>query len=98
MTHIDAAFIERLSKLSRINLNHQEIQRLNENLEKILRHIDQLQQVDTTGVDPCFSVQALICPLFEDELEPPMTRSELMENGPDKVSGYLRVPTVIKGA
>ncbi|MBU6148619.1 MAG: Asp-tRNA(Asn)/Glu-tRNA(Gln) amidotransferase subunit GatC [Verrucomicrobia bacterium] len=99
MSHIDAAFIERLSKLSRISLKADEIRRLEENLEKILKHIDQLQQVDTTGVEPCFSVQqSLTCPLFEDEPEPLMTRSELMENAPDKISGFIRVPTVIKGA
>jgi aspartyl-tRNA(Asn)/glutamyl-tRNA(Gln) amidotransferase subunit C len=99
MSQVDAAFVERLSKLARISLKKDEIHRLEENLEKILKHIDQLQQVDTTGIEPCFSVQEdLICPLFEDEKEPLMTRSELMQNAPDSISGFIRVPTVIKGA
>jgi len=99
VSHIDASFLERLSKLSRIRLNSDEISRLKENLEKILGHIDQLQQVDTSGVTPCFSVQpTLTCPFFKDEVEPLMNRGELMDNAPDKVSGFIRVPTVIKGA
>jgi aspartyl-tRNA(Asn)/glutamyl-tRNA(Gln) amidotransferase subunit C len=99
MSHINAAFIERLSKLARIQLNPEEIERLEQNLEKILSHIDQLQQVDTTAVEPCFSVLSdLSCPTFEDTVEPLMTRQELMDNAPDKISGFIRVPTVIKGA
>jgi len=99
MSHVDAAFVERLSKLARISLEKDEILRLEENLEKILKHIDRLQEVDTTGVPPCFSVQQeLICPVFEDEIEPLMTRNELMKNAHDSISGFIRVPTVIKGA
>jgi aspartyl-tRNA(Asn)/glutamyl-tRNA(Gln) amidotransferase subunit C len=99
MSHVDAAFVERLSKLARISLKKDEIHRLEENLEKILKHIDQLQQVDTKGIEPCFSVQQdLICPFFEDESQPPMTRTELMQNTPESISGFIRVPTVIKGA
>ena len=99
MSHVDAAFVERLSKLARISLEKDEILRLEENLEKILKHIDRLQEVDTTGVTPCFSVQQeLICPVFEDEIEPLMTRNELMKNAHDSISGFIRVTTVIKGA
>lgn len=99
MSHVDATFVERLSKLARLSLKKDEIYRLEENLEKILQHIDQLQQVDTQGIEPCFSVQQdLICPLFEDESHPSMTRVELMQNTPDSISGFIRVPTVIKGA
>ncbi|MBM3197505.1 MAG: Asp-tRNA(Asn)/Glu-tRNA(Gln) amidotransferase subunit GatC [Chlamydiae bacterium] len=99
MSHVDAAFVERLSKLARISLEKDEILRLEENLEKILKHIDRLQEVDTKGVTPCFSVQQeLICPQFEDETEPLLTRNELMKNAHDSISGFIRVPTVIKGA
>ncbi|MBS3904240.1 MAG: Asp-tRNA(Asn)/Glu-tRNA(Gln) amidotransferase subunit GatC [Simkania sp.] len=89
--------IEKLSHLCRIACTPEEKEKLRANLSKILGYVDQLKEIDTTGVPPCNSVlEGMTNPLREDESCDTMSREVFLANAPAHVGGMIRVPPVIK--
>lgn len=90
--------LKELEKLSRIDLTHEEEQKLVENLKKILDHAEKLQEVDTEGVVSCnYVLQDLQSSVLRtDETGPTLSREEFLSIAPDHVGGMVRVPPVIK--
>lgn len=90
--------VQELSKLCRILCTEDEIDHLTKDLDKILSYIEQLQQVDTTGVRPCNTVLEELCSVFrEDQTGKTLERDTFLANAPSKVAGMVKVPPVIKG-
>jgi aspartyl-tRNA(Asn)/glutamyl-tRNA(Gln) amidotransferase subunit C len=86
----------RLSKLCRISCTEEEITKLADTIQKIVAHIDQLQEVDTTGIEPCYSV--LIeqeHSLREDVVDNNLPREHFLANAPEHIGGMIRVPKVL---
>ena len=66
---IDHKTLKKLSKLSRLEINNSNNNDLIEDLNKILGFVDQLNEVDTSKVDPLNSVTGHSLPLREDEVK-----------------------------
>lgn len=49
---IDEARVRKLARLARLELPDDEIHKLTEDLGKILAHVQQLEELDLTGVEP----------------------------------------------
>jgi aspartyl-tRNA(Asn)/glutamyl-tRNA(Gln) amidotransferase subunit C len=97
MATINRAEVEKLSQLCRIGCSDQEIDSLLGDLKKILSYVEQLDEVDTENVPPCNQVlEGMANVTREDTPGTPMPREVFLANAPDKVSGLIRVPTVIK--
>ena len=88
-----------VADLANLTLTPNEIQRMAHDLDGILTHIDTLNEVDTTGVEPMAQV------LFEaeetatlraDEDRPGMGSQLATANAPVAASGYFKVPRVIE--
>ena len=55
-----------LAKLSSLQLSEEEIEHLGKDLDGILQYVWQLQEIDTTGVDPLsHPIQGVVSPLYE---------------------------------
>jgi aspartyl-tRNA(Asn)/glutamyl-tRNA(Gln) amidotransferase subunit C len=52
MIEVNEALIRKVAELSRLELNEQEIQEYVKSIGDILKHVDQLSQVNTEGVEP----------------------------------------------
>jgi len=90
--------MKHIARLCRINCTDEEIDELSGDLNRILGYVDQLEEVDTTGVEPCNQVLAEIKNVNrEDVPHQSLTREEFLSNAPDQVAGMIRVPPVIKG-
>lgn len=95
--------IARIAKLARIELSPEESTRAQQELNGILGLIEQLQAVDTTGIEPMAhplsAHQDIKLRLRDDaaasthSLE---TRQALMANSPAESDGLFLVPTVIE--
>jgi aspartyl-tRNA(Asn)/glutamyl-tRNA(Gln) amidotransferase subunit C len=89
--------IEKLSKLCRIACSDEEKDKLRNNLTKILSYVDQLKQIDTTGVPPCNTVLSELSSVMrEDEVGETLSRDTFLDNAPAHVGGMIRVPPVIQ--
>lgn len=89
--------LKALQKLARIRLSEEEEEALLTSLTSILAYVEQLNEIDTEGVDPCSHViENVSAPLREDEPERLIPRADFLKNAPDNVGGMIKVPSVIK--
>lgn len=86
-----------LEKLCKIQLDSDEKTLLHQNLRSILLHIEKLQELDTTHIEPLTFVHAgETAVLRDDEPEQLMDRDTFLSMAPEQIGGMIKVPTVIK--
>ncbi len=85
--------------LANLNLSDAEVARFQADLDEILQHIDKLNELDTSAVEPMAQV------LFEtgdtatlraDAPVPPLGNAAAVANAPQAGAGYFKVPKVIE--
>lgn len=96
MASISRADVEHVASLARLHLTDDELDRMQEQLSKILDAIDTLQQVDTSHVGPTASVIQLENVMREDQVRPVLSREAALANAPLRDDPFLRVPTVLE--
>lgn len=89
--------VKKLADLARLELSDSELDRYAHDLEQILGYVEQLRDVDVTGVEPTSQVTGLMNVLREDipNDELPVTGDELGQFAPAIRDGYLLVPQVL---
>lgn len=87
--------VEYVAKLAKLKLSREEKRKFQKELDKVIRYIDQLNQVDTENVPPTSHVVPMQNVLREDKVKPSLTQDEALANAPDKKDGHFRVPKVI---
>ena len=97
MAHITRAEVERVAALARLALSEMEAQRLAAELDRILVYVEQLDRVDTTGVEPTAHVMDLATPLREDRAQAPLDPAQVVANAPESEGSAFVVPRVIEG-
>jgi aspartyl-tRNA(Asn)/glutamyl-tRNA(Gln) amidotransferase subunit C len=96
MASISRPDVEHVANLARLHLTDEELDRMQEQLSKILDAIDTLQQVDTSRVGPTASVIQLENVMREDAVRPGLSREAALANAPLRDDPFLRVPTVLE--
>lgn len=87
--------VEHIALLARLHLTEEEKERYREQLSNILDHISELQELDTSTVQPMSSVVVEQSRLREDVAGPAMPREDLLRNAPDAADDQFRVPPVL---
>ncbi len=87
--------IDTLSRLCYITFSKEERSFFSLHLKRVISYIDQLKEVDTEGVAPCFSVAEAASVTREDTAEDPFPTSLFLENVPAHTGGFVRVPPVL---
>lgn len=94
--------VARIANLARIQLSPEGAKQTHQELNGILNLIEQLQAVDTQGVEPMAhplsAHQAISLRLRDDKASPGTEdqRAALMANAPATTEGLFLVPTVIE--
>lgn len=93
---IDRKLIQHLERLARIELADDEREALAGDLEQIVRFVEQVQSVDTSGVDAAPPVKHLDGEhLRDDEPVAGLDGDKALDQAPDHEGGFFRVPPVI---
>lgn len=96
MSTITTDDVRHLAQLSNLQLSEEEIQNLQVDLDNILTYIDQLAELDTTGVEPTYQVTGLENVWRDDVVEQStVTREKLLELAPDMADNAVKVPQVL---
>lgn len=96
MSTITTDDVRHLAQLSNLQLSEEEIQNLQVDLGNILTYIDQLAELDTTGVEPTYQVTGLENVWRDDVIEQStVTREKLLELAPDMADNAVKVPQVL---
>jgi aspartyl-tRNA(Asn)/glutamyl-tRNA(Gln) amidotransferase subunit C len=93
---LDKATVAHIAALARIRLSEAELDPLVDELSHILTWMEQLNEVDTSGVAPMASVAAAGLTMREDEVTDGRRRGEILSNAPRTARGFFVVPKVIE--
>ena len=93
---LDAATIDHVARLARLELGDDEKRRLQAELGQILAHFADLEQLATDQIAPTAMVVRTELPLRDDEVGPSLPRDEVMSNAPESRSGFFAVPAVLE--
>ena len=93
---VDTTTVNKIARLARIAISDAEASRLAPELDNILGWIEQLGEVDTSGVEPMTSVIANTLRLRDDVVTDGGLRDDLMANAPQGDHGFFTVPKVIE--
>ena len=93
---INSALILRLEKLANLQLTEQERQKLGDDLGKIVDMVNQLQEVNTDGVEPLIYLSDRGAVLRKDEVNHQLDINTALANAPQQDGTYFQVPKVSK--
>lgn len=93
---IDTTTVRKIAHLARIDLLPEEEAPLARDLSNILQLAEQLNEVDTEGVEPLSSVARMKLPFRPDDVTDGGYAKALLANGPEVTGAYFVVPKVIE--
>jgi aspartyl-tRNA(Asn)/glutamyl-tRNA(Gln) amidotransferase subunit C len=88
-----------VADLANLALTEEEIGRMAHDLDEILTHIDKLNELDTSGVEPMAQVlydAEETATLRADRERPSLSNADAVANAPVSGGGYFKVPLVIE--
>ncbi len=92
---ITSAEIEKIANLARLEVSQERAKELADQLQKVLKHFEQIAQVDTTGVEPLITPTEIEVFWRSDDVVQDLTTEDVLSNAPDKIGNLFRVPPVI---
>lgn len=96
MSAITTDDVRHLAQLSNLQLADDEVENLRGDLENIVGYIEQLGELDTTGVEPTYQVTALENVWRDDEVQTSnVTREQLLTLAPEQADNSVKVPKVL---
>ena len=92
---IDEATVTKIAKLARIKIEDSEKAHYANEISSILDWIEQLQEVNTDGVEPLKSVANQTLPMREDKITDGDRPKEVLTNAPASEHDCFVVPKVV---
>ena len=93
---LDHATVRRIASLARIRVEEHEVDDLCHELNGILGWIEQLNEVDVTGVEPMTTAVEASAPLREDAVTDGGDAARVLANAPKSADGFFVVPKVVE--
>ena len=93
---VDIATVKKVASLARIAISDADAERLAPELNNILGWIEQLGEVDTTGVEPMTAVIPNELRLRDDVVTEGGQRDAVLANAPQGEHGFFTVPKVVE--
>jgi aspartyl-tRNA(Asn)/glutamyl-tRNA(Gln) amidotransferase subunit C len=93
---LDAATVRRIAKLARIRVDDAEVVTLQAELNAILGYVEQLGEVDVTGIEPLSGGAQMAMRLREDVVTDGGIAEEILANAPDRSGQFFSVPKVVE--
>lgn len=88
-----------VADLANLRLSDEEVHRMSHDLGQILTHVEQLNELDTTSIEPMAQVlfdADEIATLREDVPRAPLSNQDVLANAAASGQGYFKVPKVIE--
>ena len=93
---VDSATVRKIASLARIAVTDGEVEAMVPELNNILGWIEQLSEVDVTGVEPMTAVIPNVLRLRDDVVTDGGIRDRVLANAPAAEHGFFGVPKVIE--
>jgi len=93
---LDKSTLERVAYLARIKINNSEIDKMIEELNNIMKWIEELNEVDISNVEPMTGVSNMTLREREDKVTDGGYQDKIVSNAPEKIDTSFSVPKVIE--
>lgn len=88
--------VAHVAQLARLRFEEKELEQFTHQLNTILTYMDQLNELDTSSVEPTTHAMDLFNVFREDRVVPSITVEEALSNAPQRMGGAFQVPRVIE--
>lgn len=92
---VDTETVRHVAKLARIRVEPEQQQAFANELSQILGWVEQLNELDTDGVEPMTSVADMRLKMRADEVTDGNRREDILANAPEAKHGFFVVPRVV---
>lgn len=87
--------IEHIAHLAKLKLTDQEMEKFAVDLTPVLGHFQELNQLETEGVEPLITASDIEYWMRDDKVERVMSAEDAVMNAPEKVGNLYKVPPVV---
>ncbi|MEO5805655.1 Asp-tRNA(Asn)/Glu-tRNA(Gln) amidotransferase subunit GatC [Devosia sp.] len=93
---VDAATVKRIGRLARIRIEDGEVAAYQDELNAILGFVEQLSEVDVTGIEPMTSVTPMTLRRRDDVVTDGGYAEKIVANAPLSEDNFFMVPKVVE--
>jgi aspartyl-tRNA(Asn)/glutamyl-tRNA(Gln) amidotransferase subunit C len=87
--------VRHVAKLARLNCSDEEITKFTSQLSAILEYVAQLEELDTTNVEPLAHCLPVHNVLRDDCIKPSLSNDDALKNAPQRDGEFFAVPKVL---
>ena len=93
---VDQTTVKKIARLARISVEEGEIPALQSELNAILGFVEQLKEVDVSGIEPMTSVVKMQIKQRDDVVNDGEDASRILANAPAREDNFFIVPKVVE--
>ena len=93
---VNDAMVDKLANLARLHFDETQKEDIKNDLQRMIKFVEKLNELDTTGVEPLLHVSENINVLREDKVEGSISTAEGLKNAAVHDEQFFKVPKVIK--
>jgi len=93
---LDAKDVAKIARLARIRVTDDEKNHLAHELSQVMNWVDELQSVNTDGVEPMTSVVGARLKTRADVVDQTNDRDDVLSNATEPMAGFYTVPKVVE--
>lgn len=93
---VDIATVKRVARLARIAVSNEDAERMTGELNAILGFVEQLGEVDVSGVEPMTSVTPMAMKKRQDVVTDGDKVADILANAPAGMENFFLVPKVVE--
>lgn len=92
---VDVKTVERIASLAKLEFTADEKTSITGDMNRMLDFVEQLNEVDTEGVEPLIYMLEEEAVLRKDEVKQSISQKEALLNAPEKDTDFIKVPKVL---
>ncbi len=93
---VDLKTVKRVARLARIAVSEEEAKQMEGELNTILGFVEQLSEVNVTGVEPMTSVTPMRMKTRDDVVSDGSKAADILANAPESADNFFLVPKVVE--
>jgi aspartyl-tRNA(Asn)/glutamyl-tRNA(Gln) amidotransferase subunit C len=87
--------LDKIAHLARLKLKDEDREKFLGQVNQILKYVEKLEEIDTTGIEPLSHSLDLLNVVREDISIKSLTPEQALKNAPQKSENFFKVPKVV---
>lgn len=96
MSRISIDQVKHVANLARLAITEEDTEKFAKQLDAMISFAEQLNEVDTDGVEPTSHVLHMKNVMREDIPQEGLPQSDVLKNAPDHQDGQIKVPSIME--